>query len=51
MQRCNAEAAVFMGSGREDMDVRMLGSGRPFLLQVRVSLCFDSVPYSLDRLS
>lgn len=23
-----------MGSGREDMDVRMLGSGRPFLLQV-----------------
>lgn len=23
-----------MGSGREDIDVRMLGSGRPFLLQV-----------------
>ncbi len=25
-----------MGSGREDIDVRMLGSGRPFLLQARV---------------
>jgi len=29
-----AENLVLMGSGREDMDVRMLGNGRPFLLQV-----------------
>lgn len=31
-----------MGSGREDMDVRMLGSGRPFLLQV----CWGAVMLS-----
>ena len=29
-----SENVVLMGSGREDMDVRMLGNGRPFLLQV-----------------
>ena len=29
-----SENLVLMGSGREDMDVRMLGNGRPFLLQV-----------------
>jgi len=31
---CEPESVVLMGSGREDMDVRMLGHGRPFLLQV-----------------
>jgi hypothetical protein len=29
-----AEAAKFVAAGREDRDVRMLGSGRPFVLQV-----------------
>lgn len=28
------EKAVFMSSGREDIDVRMLGAGRPFLLRI-----------------
>lgn len=26
--------ARFVASGREDIDVRMLGNGRPFVLQV-----------------
>lgn len=29
-----ARASVFHGSGREDIDVRMLGSGRPFVLEL-----------------
>lgn len=28
-----AEAVKFIGAGREDLDVRMLGEGRPFLLE------------------
>ncbi len=30
----NGERAVFHGAGREDVDVRMLGSGRPFVLEI-----------------
>jgi tRNA pseudouridine synthase 10 len=30
-----ADSYAFMSSGREDIDVRMLGSGRPFALEVR----------------
>lgn len=30
-----ADSYVFISSGREDIDVRMLGSGRPFALEVR----------------
>ena len=30
----NAERAIFHGAGREDVDVRMLGSGRPFVLEL-----------------
>jgi tRNA pseudouridine synthase 10 len=30
-----AEAGVFKGCGREDADVRMLGSGRPFVVALR----------------
>ncbi len=29
-----AERAIFHGAGREDVDVRMLGSGRPFVLEL-----------------
>lgn len=36
-QWCGGQSVVFMAAGREDMDVRMLGKGRPFLLQVRSS--------------
>lgn len=28
------DAVRFIASGREDIDVRMLGNGRPFVLQV-----------------
>jgi tRNA U54 and U55 pseudouridine synthase Pus10 len=28
-----AEETKFVGSGREDLDVRMLGEGRPFFLE------------------
>ena len=30
-----AAAVKFHGAGREDMDVRMLGRGRPFILEVQ----------------
>lgn len=30
------DVARFVASGREDIDVRMLGNGRPFVLQVIV---------------
>ena len=30
-----ADAYVFMSSGREDIDVRMLGSGRPFVIELK----------------
>lgn len=29
-----SEKMIFMGSGREDIDVRCLGKGRPFALQI-----------------
>ncbi len=35
------ERAVFHGAGREDVDVRMLGSGRPFVLEIRKPLNRD----------
>ena len=42
-QFCGSDSTVFMGAGREDIDVRMLGNGRPFLLQVgRYELEVDS---------
>lgn len=30
----NSDKCVFISSGREDIDVRMLGKGRPFVLQI-----------------
>lgn len=33
-QKLNNGAVIFMGSGREDVDVRCLGKGRPFVLQI-----------------
>ncbi len=35
------EKAIFHGAGREDVDVRMLGSGRPFVLEVHRPLDRD----------
>lgn len=32
--RFNNESVIFMASGREDVDVRCLGKGRPFILQI-----------------
>ena len=33
MQAAGAEDTVFHGAGREDIDARMLGSGRPFIVE------------------
>lgn len=33
----------FLSSGREDMDVRMLGDGRPFVLELK-DPAVDAVP-------
>jgi len=35
IRAANAEAACLHGAGREDIDARMLGSGRPFVLEIR----------------
>lgn len=35
LPRVEGEEATFHGMGREDIDARMLGSGRPFVLEVR----------------
>ncbi|MHA1115364.1 MAG: tRNA pseudouridine(54/55) synthase Pus10 [Candidatus Heimdallarchaeaceae archaeon] len=35
LELTKGEKAVLHGSGREDIDVRMLGSGRPFVLEVK----------------
>jgi tRNA pseudouridine synthase 10 len=47
-----AEAGVFKGCGREDADVRMLGSGRPFVATLsrprRRSLDFDGIRARAD---
>ncbi|KAL4579039.1 hypothetical protein LXL04_015174 [Taraxacum kok-saghyz] len=32
---CNGDGYKFHAAGREDIDVRMLGSGRPFLLEIQ----------------
>ena len=34
LKAANADGAKFNSSGREDLDVRMLGEGRPFVLEV-----------------
>lgn len=36
VKETGCDVAHFVASGREDIDVRMLGSGRPFVLQVIV---------------
>ncbi len=50
-----ARHASFHGSGREDVDVRMLGSGRPFVVSVqwarRRSIDADAVAREVARLS
>ncbi len=35
LQVTNGTDAVFHGSGREDIDARMLGTGRPFILEIK----------------
>lgn len=41
-----ADRIKFMAAGREDMDVRMLGGGRPFVLEV---LNARELPLSKER--
>ena len=35
LKMTNGQAAVFHGAGREDIDARMLGNGRPFVIEVK----------------
>ncbi len=35
IKRSSGKSSKFHGSGREDVDVRMLGSGRPFVLEIK----------------
>ncbi|XP_027330559.1 putative tRNA pseudouridine synthase Pus10 isoform X2 [Abrus precatorius] len=35
LQACQGDSFKFHAAGREDIDVRMLGSGRPFLIEVQ----------------
>lgn len=35
LKMCRGKNAKFHGAGREDIDVRMLGTGRPFVLELR----------------
>ncbi|KAJ3367462.1 putative tRNA pseudouridine synthase Pus10 [Allomyces arbusculus] len=42
MTRCDAEIG-FLSAGREDADVRMLGTGRPFVLEVRNARKVDGI--------
>lgn len=39
---CRGESYKFHAAGREDIDVRMLGSGRPFLVQISNAHCMPS---------
>ena len=34
-RRCQAQSYVLHGAGREDIDARMLGTGRPFVLELK----------------
>lgn len=35
LEMTNGEAAILHGAGREDVDARMLGTGRPFVIEVK----------------
>lgn len=35
LEHSRGEKAVFHGAGREDIDARMLGSGRPFIVEIK----------------
>ncbi len=35
IKKTKAQSAIFHGCGREDIDVRMLGNGRPFVLEIK----------------
>ncbi|KAI9221965.1 hypothetical protein BC828DRAFT_379677 [Blastocladiella britannica] len=45
-----ADEAVLIAAGREDSDVRMLGSGRPFYIELKNArnTKFDSLPIALE---
>lgn len=45
-----ADSYTFLGAGREDMDVRMLGAGRPFALEVTNARRVDCSPQEFERM-
>ncbi|MFB6084964.1 MAG: tRNA pseudouridine(54/55) synthase Pus10 [Halorientalis sp.] len=44
----DGEEAVFHGAGREDVDARMLGSGRPFVVEIKEPRTRDVDPAELE---
>ncbi|QLG50302.1 tRNA pseudouridine(54/55) synthase Pus10 [Natrinema halophilum] len=45
----NGDDGTFHGAGREDVDARMLGDGRPFVLEVKRPRKRDPDPAALER--
>lgn len=43
LEICRGDSYKFHAAGREDIDVRMLGSGRPFLIEVSNARCSPSM--------
>ncbi|KAK8916078.1 hypothetical protein KSP39_PZI022697 [Platanthera zijinensis] len=43
LEICRGDSYKFHAAGREDIDVRMLGSGRPFLIEVSNTRCLPSM--------
>ncbi|XP_020582155.1 putative tRNA pseudouridine synthase Pus10 isoform X3 [Phalaenopsis equestris] len=43
LEICRADSYKFHAAGREDIDVRMLGSGRPFLVELSNARCLPSM--------
>ncbi|KAI9113220.1 hypothetical protein K1719_015745 [Acacia pycnantha] len=48
LQRCHGDSYKFHAAGREDIDVRMLGPGRPFLVEVQNARLVPSDPFVKD---
>ncbi|MEM4307747.1 MAG: tRNA pseudouridine(54/55) synthase Pus10 [Thermoplasmata archaeon] len=53
MEATNGKEHFFHGMGREDIDVRMLGNGRPFVLEIREpvkrTLCLEKLEKEINE--
>ncbi|UCH71896.1 MAG: tRNA pseudouridine(54/55) synthase Pus10 [Thermoplasmatales archaeon] len=48
LEKTKGDGATFHGSGREDIDVRMLGNGRPFVLEIKNPKIRNFDPHELE---